>query len=542
MSAEDGVARLQRERDQYARTVAELSERFNEKVEELSLVRQVGDALGSSLDLRTVCGRTVDIVLEAVTAEHCSVMLLDADGALVLAAARGAFDDAAVTFEVEAELPRFAAGEGVAGQVAQTRGVARLDDAPADPRFVDRGPDAPEVRSLLCLPLTARDRVVGVLNLSDSMEAAFEPRHERILTIVANAVAMAVENARLFSEVSRSREALADENQTLRRALSERFSFGGLVGTSAPFRGVLQLLEKVADTTANVLVLGESGTGKELVARTLHHNSPRREAPFVAINCAALPESLLEAELFGIERGVATGVDARAGTFERASGGTLFLDEIGDMDLGVQARVLRVLQERQVTRVGGRKAVAVDVRLVAATHRDLTQMIAEGRFREDLFYRLKVITVRLPPLRERREDILPLARHFVARFAARHGRPERGFSRDAARALLAHAWPGNIRELEHAVEQAVLVAEGEALEAGDLGLDAAEARGVRLELPEGAEDFHQTLAEVQALAERVLIRRALREAGGNRTHAARALGLARRTLISKLQRYGLEQV
>ncbi len=538
----DTIAQLRRERDQYARTAAELSERFNEKVEELSLVRQVGDALGSSLDLRTVCGRTVDIVLEAVTAEHGSVMLLDAHGALVLAAARATFDEAATTFEVAGEVPRFAAGEGIAGDVVRTRTPARLDDAPSDPRFVAR-PDADvPVRSLICLPLTARDRVLGVLNLSDSMAGAFEPRHERILAIVANALAMAVENARLFSEVSRSREALANENKSLRQALSERFGFGGLIGTSPSFRKVLQLLEKVADTTANVLVQGDSGTGKEMIARTLHHNSPRREGPFVAINCAALPESLLEAELFGIERGVATGVDARAGTFERSSGGTLFLDEIGDMDLSVQAKVLRVIQERQVTRVGGRKAVAVDVRLVAATHRDLPRMIAERRFREDLFYRLKVVTVQLPRLAERREDIVPLAQHFLARFAARHGRPARPFGRTAIRALLDHPWPGNVRQLEHAVEQAVLVAEGDELVPDDLGLEVVGEAGIRLQLPEHVESFHETLSELQAIAERRLIEQALREADGNRTHAARALGMARRTLIYKLQRLGLDQV
>ncbi len=526
------LEQVRRERDQYARSLAELSDGFDEKVEALSLVRQVGDALGESLDLRTVCGRTVDLVLEAFGPEACSVMLLDGRGeALVLAAARHAFADAAETFEVAAGATRFRLGEGIAGVVARTGAAVRLDDAATDARFVRREVDPV---SLLCLPLTVRGRVVGVINLSDSREGAFEDRHERILAIVANSVALALDNARLFDALSRSREALADENRTLRRALAGP---GGPIGTSRAFRAVLELVDKVADTTANVLVHGESGTGKELVARTIHHGSRRREGPFVAINCAALPESLLEAELFGIERGVATGVDARPGTFERASGGTLFLDEVGDMPPSVQVRLLRVLQERQVTRVGGRKPIDVDVRLVAATHRDLEREIAAGRFRQDLYYRLKVVTVPLPPLRERTEDVLPLAEHFRVRFSARHGRPDRPLSRAAAQALLTHAWPGNVRELEHALEQAVLVADGAEIEPEDLGLGRAGPAGVRVDLPAGVEDFHELLGEVTRVAEQRLIERALADAGGNRTHAARALGLSRRALLYKLKRF-----
>ncbi len=531
--------RLRRERDQLRRSVGELTERFQEKVEELSLVRMVGDALGSSLDLRTVCGATVDILQEAVGPENCSMMLRDGDGALVLAAARGAFDDEARTFEVAARAPTFEPGEGVAGAAVAGRAAIRIDDVADDPRFAAR-PDGPDIQSLLCLPLVARDRVVGVINLSDSVPDAFGPDHERILAIIANSVSMAVENARLFDEVRRSREALASENQSLRRELRTRRSVGGLVGQSPAFRRVIQLVEKVADTTATVLVTGESGTGKEVIARTLHQGSGRSEGPFVAINCAALPESLLEAELFGIERGVATGVDARAGTFERAAGGTLFLDEIGDMAPAVQAKVLRVIQERQVTRVGGRRPTAVDVRLIAATHRALDRAIAEGTFREDLYYRLKVITLHIPPLRERREDVLPLAEHFLARFTARHDRPRRALSRAAARALLAHRWPGNVRELEHAVEQAVLLADDDEIRPADLGLEAAGADGIRVELPLDVHDFGEVMGEVQALAERTLIARALEAAGGNRTHAARALGVSRRSLIYKLQRYGLD--
>lgn len=534
----DEVGHLRRERDAYAQAVGEVQARFDEKVEELSLVRQVGDALGGSLDLGTVCRRTVDLIHDALSPEHCSVMVATPAG-LVLGAGKGAYDDAPSVIEIAAEHPRFALGQGIAGIVAATRRVIRLDNAAADPRFVAR-PESPVVPvSLLCLPLTVRDRVVGVINLSDSLPGAFELRHERLLAIIANTVGMAAENARLFSEVSRSREALASENKNLRQALAEKSSAPGLVGSSPAFLAAVQLAERVADTTASVLIMGESGTGKEVIARTIHQRSARKDAVFVAINCAALPDSLLEAELFGIDRGVATGVDARAGTFERADGGTLFLDEIGDMAPGTQARVLRVLQERQVVRVGGRKPIEIDVRLVAATHRDLPAEIKAGRFREDLYYRLKVVTIHLPPLRERREDLVPLAMHFVARFAARHGRPERALSRAAARALLAHRWPGNVRELEHALEQAVLVADGAEIEPGDLGLTASNPMGVRLELPDHLEDLPSSVSEVTEIAERRMIERALEASEGNRTHAARVLGVSRRTLLYKLKRLGI---
>ena len=546
---EAAMERLRRERDEYGRTLSELNARFDEKIEELSLVRQVGDDLGASLDLGTVCGRAVELIHEAVNPENCSLMLSVPGGrGLLLSAARGAFDERTMVVETAAEEPRFVgmgtsgAGLGIAGLVAQSREAIRLDDAPNDPRFLKLPSSPVSPVSLLCLPLTVRDRIVGVINLSDSAKGVFEPRHERLLAIIANSVAMAADNARLFSEVSRSREALAHENRTLREALAERSGMPGLVGSSRAFRAALQLAEKVADTAASVLITGESGTGKEVIARTIHHLSPRRERVLVAVNCAALPESLLEAELFGIERGVATGVDARVGTFERADGGTLFLDEIGDMAPATQARVLRVLQERQITRVGGRKPINVDVRIVAATHRDLPLEMKAGRFREDLFYRLKVVTIHLPPLRDRREDIVPLAHHFSSRHSARHGRPDRPLSRAAARALLAHRWPGNVRELEHAMEQAVLVADGAELEPHDLGLSLVNPNGpsgVRVELPDHLEDFHHTVGEVTEVAERRLIERALDAAGGNRTHAAKALGVARRTLLYKLKRHGI---
>ncbi|MEE2756116.1 MAG: sigma-54-dependent Fis family transcriptional regulator [Myxococcota bacterium] len=530
--------RLRQERDQYARSVSELSEKFDEKVEELSFVRQLGDALGSSLDLNTLCRHTVDIVQESLGPENCSIMLLD-EQSLYLVAARGAYDDQAATFAFAAQDASFELGEGVAGIAAATQTPIRIDNTADYEPFIDDRDHRVIPKSLLTVPLQSRGKVIGVINLSDSLPDAFESKHERIIALITNAVAMAIENAMLFSEVTESRERLASENLQLKQQLSDRFSVDGLIGNSPPFRRALRLVEKVADTTANVLITGESGTGKEVVARTVHFSSARKDGPFIAVNCAALPETLLEAELFGIEKGVATGVDARAGTFEKAHGGTLFLDEIGDMSPAVQVRLLRVLQERQVTRVGSQQPLSVDVRVVSATHRNLLERISGGHFREDLYYRLKVIEIQLPALRERREDILQLAAHFANRFAKRHSRPRRDFSRAAARALLHHKWSGNVRELEHTIEQAILLAEGEQIELIDLGLDEPTSDGLRLELPEQIGEFHDTLSEIQDIAEQAMIRKALAETDGNRTRAAALLGIARRTLNYKLRKHEL---
>ncbi|HWC64572.1 MAG TPA: sigma-54 dependent transcriptional regulator, partial [Thermoanaerobaculia bacterium] len=276
----------------------------------------------------------------------------------------------------------------------------------------------------------------------------------------------------------------------------------------------------------SVLITGESGTGKELVARLLHEKSPRRQGPFVAINCAALPESLLEAELFGIEKGVATGVEARTGKFEQAQGGTIFLDEIGDMPLALQAKILRVLQEKESERVGGRRKIPLDVRVLSATHQDLSRMIAEKKFREDLYYRLRVVEIAIPPLRGRREDLPRLVRWFLGRFAAREGRPAPSVDRDAMRALMAHPFRGNVRELENLLEGAAALARGGTIRREDLQW---------IETP--VEEGPAPAGEGEAVSLRQLetrhIQRVLRLAHGNKSRAARMLGIDRRTLYRK---------
>ncbi len=333
---------------------------------------------------------------------------------------------------------------------------------------------------------------------------------------------------------------LVKENLLLRERLAgERTGLAGLVGGSRVMQELYSLIEKVAPTRSTVLVTGESGTGKELVARAIHARSPRAGAPFVAVSCAAIPEGLMESELFGHERGAFTGAHgAKEGLFEAGSGGTVFLDEIGELPLGLQVKLLRVLQDRKVKRVGGTRETSVDVRLIAATNRDLSEDVADGRFREDLFYRLNVIHVAVPPLRERRDDILLLAETFLARFAEASGEARPVLSPEAARALCRYDFPGNVRELENLMERVATLTEGD-----KIGIDlfppfvasAREPAQPPVDVPD--EDF-DLQAHLDAV-ERAYLEKALEAAGGVKTEAARRLGLSFRSFRYRLAKYGM---
>src|SRR5215204_2297748 len=331
---------------------------------------------------------------------------------------------------------------------------------------------------------------------------------------------------------------LRSENAYLRSQLEERYRIDGLVGRSRVMRDLFQLLETVAATASTVLITGETGTGKELAARAIHHNSPRRSNRFVALNCSAIPETLLEAELFGHARGAFTGaVGTRQGRLEQAHKGTLFLDEVGTMSPALQAKLLRVLQEREFERVGDSHTIKIDVRVVAATHSDLAKMVAEGTFREDLFYRLNVLPVRMPPLRERREDIPLLVQHFLQRLAADSGRGTMTVSQEAMRRLMAYRWPGNVRQLENTVERALAFSQGRTcIDIQDLAQEvqsqAAVVDGAETWLPEDGIDFERYIEGIELS----LIKRSLERTHGNKRQAARLLNLNRTTLIEKLKR------
>ncbi len=342
---------------------------------------------------------------------------------------------------------------------------------------------------------------------------------------------------RLVVRRALERTQLARENRLLRARVEREFGMGNLIGSGPAMRSVFETMRKVAETDLTVLIRGESGTGKELVAQALHEASPRKSAPFVAVNCAAISRELVESELFGHEKGAFTGADARrVGRFEAAHGGTIFLDEIGDMAPDTQAKVLRVLQERSFERVGGGKPIQVDVRVIAATHRDLERDVASGRFREDLYYRLKVVEIPLPPLRERPEDLPALAERFLAQVAERLGRPEKRLSPAAQAALAAHAWPGNARELRNRIEQSAVLAAGEEIEAADLRLDAAAGAPA----PASAElPFSEAKRAAVEGFEREFLLRALRANAGNVSRTAEAIGMVRQSLQQKIRELGL---
>ena len=379
-------------------------------------------------------------------------------------------------------------------------------------------------RELIATPLAYRGVYLGYIALLDKEsrgdpDPAFSPQDQRFLESVAALAGVALDSARQLAELATQRERLQEENKILRGRLVDEFAGERIVAQSPAMRRVIDMIERVAPRQVTVLVKGESGTGKELVAKLLHSLSGR-DGALIAINCAALPESLLESELFGIEGGVATGVEARRGKFELANGGSLFLDEIGDLQLSLQVKLLRALQEREVTRVGGQQPIPVDVRLIAATHRNLEALVEEGQFREDLYYRLKGVDIELPPLRDRRQDIPHMVRLFSEEFCQREKVAPPHLDSEALALLLAYDYPGNVRELQNLIEGAVSLAD-EAIDAELL---------LRLM---GGSDAETVDALDLHTVERHHIERVIRLTGGNKSAAAKILGVDRRTLQRK---------
>jgi two-component system NtrC family response regulator len=394
----------------------------------------------------------------------------------------------------------------------------------------------------LGLPPDATGTAEGFATIADILEAA---PHTKLIVVTGNgdrdnavkaigggafdfcSKPLDLDVLRLIVDRAFRMHELEAENRQLRSRAGAVLD--GIIGSSPAMLEAGRLVEKVSPTNATVLLLGETGTGKELFARAVHRLSARRDGPFVAINCAAIPENLLEAELFGYEKGAYTGAHKQTpGKFELASSGTLLLDEIGDMPVALQSKLLRFLEERTVERIGGRTAIPVDVRVICATHQDLPNLIAQQRFRQDLYYRVSEVAIRLPPLRERIGDAVPLAQHFLELAAIRHGRAVRGFSPRALKAIAAHPWPGNVRELENIVNSAVIMADGKRIDTDDLHLGAA-----------GGEILD--LREVRNAAEKRAIERALTQANSNLSKVAGLLGVSRPTLYDLLEKHGLKR-
>jgi len=466
----------------------------------------------SSLD--AVLGPVLRVLGDDLGLQRVAVSVVDAaTGDIVMAAGHG-------LTPAEVDRGRYQPREGIIGRVVSSGKSSWIADIRRDKRFVDRtgALDGGAERSFVCVPVRAAEQVVGALSAYRPLGGQGLDQDQYVLEVVASLLSplVAGQSARGLTAESASR------------------SPRNMIGRSKPMQQVYGLIEQVAPSPATVLLLGESGTGKELVANAIHDDSARRRGPFVKVNCAALPESVIESELFGHEKGAFTGaVQARRGRFELADGGTLFLDEIGDLSPATQIKLLRVLQQRTFERVGGNQTRTVDVRIIAATSRDLERMIEDGSFRVDLYYRLNVFPIRLPALRERRGDVLLLADHFVEVFNQAHGRSVRRISTPAIDMLLAYHWPGNVRELENCIERAVLLARDDVIHGHHLppSLQTAEATdtGPRQGLK----------AQLQRL-EHELVLDALKTSRGNMAAAARELQITERIMGLRVDKYGID--
>ena len=497
----------------------------------LRALLEIARALERTLDRSSAVARLVELLDDALGTLAATVALEDpAGGGLVVEAASGLARDAA-------RRVRFRPGDGINGRVFESGRPVVLPDAGREPLFLDRTGLLAAARrrrrevAYACVPIPGATRPAGTVGAAFPREGLDLGEVAAVLEVAATMLGQAL---RAHGRVEAERRRLLDENRLLKEELRERYDFRNLVGNSAPMRRVYELVAQAAPSSATVLLRGESGTGKELVAHAIHYGSPRAARPFVRVSCAALPESLIESELFGHEAGAFTDARGRKpGRFELANGGTLFLDEVGDLSPAVQVKLLRVLQEREFERVGGTQPVRVDVRLIAATNRDLEAAMRAGSFREDLFYRLDVFSIFVPPLRDRRTDIPLLADHFVEKLAREHRRDVRRIATTAIDVLMSYHWPGNVRELANCIERAILVCDGGVIHAHHLPptLQTAEVSGT---LPE------TSLEAALGAFEKDLLLDAVKIARGNRARAARLLQTTERILSYRLRRHGID--
>jgi Nif-specific regulatory protein len=492
------------------------------EIRRLSSLIDISQALAGTLNLSAALPQALDILERHHQVVRSAVTLIDEDGELIIRASTG--------LSAEGQRARYRLGEGITGRVVESGKPIVVPQVSREPLLLNRAArrDRQEL-SFVCVPIVVTRRPVGALSvdLPYKRDRDFD-RSVKFYKLVAAMMAQAVKVSRM-AEAERKR--LTDENAHLRDELRERYANQHLIGTSGPIRQVYDQVAQVARTNTTVLIRGESGTGKEMIAHAIHYNSARAKKPFIKVSCAALPESLIESELFGYERGAFTGAQGlKKGRFELADGGTIFLDEVGDLSLATQVKLLRVLQEREFERLGGTQSVRVNVRLVAATHRPLEKLIGDGLFREDLFYRLNVFTVFAPPLRERKPDIMLLADHFLQKYSSEHGKGIKRIATPAIDMLTSYHWPGNVRELENTIERAVLVCDAGVVHAHHLPptLQTAEASDTvpRVALAESVEAF-----------EKDLLLDALKTSRGNRARAAKLLGTTERIFNYKVRKY-----
>ncbi len=503
---------------------------------ELEALYRVSEILSRSLDFSQTVRKVLEVLDEEASLGRGMVSVLDPDsGDLVVDAVLGAS-------VADAEPVRYQAGEGIIGVLLEDKRSVALPVAGRDPRFLNRLGIYDRNLPFIAVPINVGGSLRGVLAVQpDEPDDGLLAERARFVEMVANLIGRSV---RLSLDVEKEKQSLAEERDSLRRTVRHQYGFDNVVGRSAAMRRVFDQVRMVAKWNTTVLLRGETGTGKELIANAIHYHSPRSRGAYVRVNCASLPENLLESELFGHEKGSFTGaVGSRKGRFETADGGTLFLDEIGEISPAFQAKLLRVLQEGELERVGGSRTLKVDVRVIAATHRDLEAAVDAGSFREDLYYRLNVMPILLPPLRERPEDVPELARHLATRIGETQGRPL-SITEAAIRRLSQYGWPGNVRELENCLERAAVMSESGTIEADLIRIDrqrdgAAPAYAPPPAVPGAPTAPPADLADPN-LDERARVIAALEQAGWVQARAARLLGMTPRQIAYRIQTLNIE--
>ncbi len=516
--------------------------RLNQEIlltdEDLNLLYEVSKSIHSIHNMEKMLQNILLKIKEVFAIEGASIALHDA-GNKEFYFIRTVEEQCGIA-QIKMDQMRFPDDYGVAGWVLRENCSVIIPDVSRDERFSDTLNIQHDfiTRSMICVPLKTRKGSIGVLYTLNKLEGGFTTKEVRLLEILSGTIAICIENAKLYGEIKQYATCLEKENVRLKSEVQNRFNLQGIIGSSAPMRRVFELLNKVIGTPTSVLIQGETGTGKELLAKVIHYNSTLKDKPFIAENCGALSENLLESELFGHVKGAFTGAIAdKRGLFELAEGGTVFLDEIVDMPHAMQTKLLRVLQEGQVRPVGGSHYRQVDFRLITSSNRDLLEEVKKGNFRDDLYYRVQVFPIRLPPLRERKEDIPLLAAHFLEKFAKKLNLPDARLTPWALDLLAQFDWPGNVRELENEIERALTLAGGDReIQAaylsekitGTLGQDAInQVNGMNLR-------------DATERMELQMVTKALRDTDGNRSKAARILGLTRQGLLNKIARYKIE--
>ena len=445
------------------------------------------------------------------------------------------------TGQKDIEKMRFPDHRGVAGWVLQNNQPVLISDASKDERIYKEFSLDKKLptRSMICVPLRTPKATIGVLYAINKLEGSFTAKDSRLMEIMSVTLAMAIENAKNYGVLKQYANSLEEQNRRLMSEVQQRYKVQGLIASSSSMRRLFSLMEKVIDVTTTILIQGETGTGKELIAKVIHYNGPLKDKPFVAENCGAISENLLESELFGHVKGAFTGaISDKKGLFEMADGGTILLDEIGEMPPSMQVKLLRVLQEGQFRPVGASHYVKVNVRIIACTNRNLENEMAQGNFREDLYYRINVFPLNIPPLRERKEDIPILAAHFLKEIAKKFNRALPRLTSNALELISSYGWPGNVRELQNEMERALTLA-GSDKEISEKYLSSK----IFDPVDNTASELNRsgTLQEVTKRIEIQMVREALDTAGGNRSHASKLLGITRQGLLNKIKRYEIEK-